>query len=151
MIHVCPPPFEVLSASHLQHISSRTHFHILSPHLLSEARPLVAVPNFSPCQAFKSVCAVQTLCALRSHIHTNISCTPCNHLFSYNVTLALFAVGSSLHGCFAFVHRLAIAFVASAATCGVLSSCRLHRNCFDSSNVDMLPRQALPFFPPPSS
>jgi hypothetical protein len=36
------------------------------------------------------------------------------------VTLAVFAVGPSSHGCFAFVHHLAIAFVAYTATCGVL-------------------------------
>jgi len=52
--------------------------------------------------------------------HTIISCIPCNHLFPImSVTLALFAFGSSLHGCFAIVRHPAITLSASPATCAV--------------------------------
>ena len=57
--------------------------------------------------------------------------------FPHHVTLALFAIGSSSHGRFTFVHHPAVALLASAANCAVMlpwfasgnSPCR-HRICF---------------------
>ena len=122
----------MLSTLHLQLISSlATHFHILNP-------SSSLFPIFSPCQAFKFVCAVQTPCAITSHPHPPISSIIC--ILPCYVTLAFFAIGSSSHGISIFAHCLVATPIASDAICAgplsgspVGSSLSSYRICLDLS------------------
>jgi hypothetical protein len=112
------PTFEVLSTSHLQHISYRMHFHILSPYLLSEALSS-SLFHFLALSSFHiRLCSSEPLCITFPYTHKHIM-HPMRSTFPHYIFLALFAVGPSLHGYFAFVHHFAVVFIASAALCGV--------------------------------
>ena len=88
-------------------------------HLLKPT--LVAVSVFSPCQAFKSFVRFSHLVQLPSNPYHQ-TMHPMQPPFPHHVTLALFAIGSSSHGCFAFVHHPTVALFASATTCAVMLS-----------------------------
>jgi len=96
------------------------HFHISSIEhwpTLVEAYPRRCF-GFLALSSFQSpLCGSDTLCNYNPY---NQTMHPTQPPFPHHVTLALFAIGSSSHGCFAFVHHPAVALFASAATCAVM-------------------------------
>jgi len=144
MIHVytrCPKCYQCRP-------SSRMHFLFKAQTHPSRSTPCRFFPAFSPCQAFKSVVQSRPHVSIHSNHtshHAPVQSPPPHHL-----TFALFAFGSSLHGCFAFVCHPAITLSASPATCASCSFGLRVRTAFVvigyvscSSSVDMLLRQAL--------
>jgi len=130
------------------------HSHILTQGSLVEAHPPVAVSVFFALSSFQLLCSSDPLCKYVS-IHAITSCITCNHLFPIISPSFSFAIGSSLHGCFASVCHPAVTLCASAAACAFLfSGSRMGRSLSSSemslcsSSVDILPRQAIPFSVP---